>query len=215
MYEFFKVFYAREVLTTVVFFAAITVAFLTDYEFVKLQHYVYWAIIVGCLVPTAIFFIVWLERIRRDRKIKEEIQKDREKDLAHRFHIDIFQNGDLSAADEILSPDFIWRNPSLPAEQKHGPDGVKKIASAIIDAMPNRQITHEDTIVRGDKVMIRWTMTGTPKKEVLGIPPSDKPVTIIGFDLFRLSGDKIVEMWSNLALGVGHSKIIKQLSEGT
>jgi hypothetical protein len=59
----------------------------------------------------------------------------------------------------------------------HGPEGVKKIASAIIDAMPNRQITHEDTIVKGDKVIIHWT----PKKEVLGIPPSNKPIKMIGY----------------------------------
>ena len=27
--------------------------------------------------------------------------------LAHRFHMDIFQEGNLDAADEILSPDFV------------------------------------------------------------------------------------------------------------
>ena len=40
--------------------------------------------------------------------------------LVNRFHMDIFQKGDLAAADEILAPDFIWRNPSLPSELKHG-----------------------------------------------------------------------------------------------
>ena len=101
---------------------------------------------------------------------------------------------------KILAPDFIWRNPSLPSELKLGPEGVKRIASAIIDAMPNRQITHEDTIVKGDKVMIRWTMTGTPKRNI-GIPPSDKPIKMIGFDLFRISGNKIVEMWQQFTIG--------------
>ena len=102
---------------------------------------------------------------------------------------------------KILASDFIWRNPSLPSELKHGPEGVKKIAFAIIDAMPNRQITHEDTIVKGDKAMVRWTMTGTPKRKYSGIPPSDKPIKIIGFDLFRISGKKIVEMWEQFSIG--------------
>jgi len=134
-------------------------------------------------------------------KEKNCVMSEENEALVHRFHMDIFQKGDLAAADEILAPDFIWRNPSLPSELKHGPEGVKKIASAIIDAMPNRQITHEDTIVKGDKVVIRWTMTGTPKKEVLGIPPSDKPIKMIGFDLFRISGNKIVEMWQQFTIG--------------
>ena len=135
-------------------------------------------------------------------KEKNSVMSEEKKEaLAHRFHMDIFQKGDLAAADEILAPDFIWRNPSLPSELKNGSEGVKKIASAIIDAIPNRQITRDDTIVKGDKVMIRWTMTGTPKKEVLGIPPSDKPIKMIGFDLFHISGNKIVEIWQQFTIG--------------
>jgi predicted SnoaL-like aldol condensation-catalyzing enzyme len=121
--------------------------------------------------------------------------------LAHRFHMDIFQRGELAAADDILAKDFIWRNPTVPSELTHGPEGTKKIASAVIDSMPDRQITHEGTLVKGDKVMIRWTMTGTPKKELFGISPSNKPVTIIGFDLFRITGGKIVEMWQQFSPG--------------
>jgi predicted SnoaL-like aldol condensation-catalyzing enzyme len=78
----------------------------------------------------------------------------RNEELAHRFHMDIFQRGDLSVADEILSPDFVWRNPSLPSNLQHGSDGTKKIASSIIDGMPDRQITHDDVIAKGDKVLI-------------------------------------------------------------
>ncbi|MFL6394670.1 MAG: ester cyclase, partial [Nitrososphaeraceae archaeon] len=86
---------------------------------------------------------------------------------------------------------------------RRGPESVKKIASEIIDAMPDRQITHDDTIAKGDKVMIRWTLTGTTKRELFGIPPSDKPISVIGFDLFRISseGKKIVEMWQQFSSG--------------
>lgn len=122
--------------------------------------------------------------------------------LAHRFHMDIFQKGELGVADEILASDFVWRNPIIPSELQHGPDSVKKIASAVIDAMPDRQITHDDIIAKSDKVLIRWTMTGTPKKELFGIPPSDTPTAIIGFDLFRISSEaKIVEMWQQFTNG--------------
>ena len=33
--------------------------------------------------------------------------------IAHRFHMEIFQEGKLVIADEILTPDFILRNPIL------------------------------------------------------------------------------------------------------
>ena len=123
--------------------------------------------------------------------------------LAHRFHMDIFQQGKLEVADEILASDFVWRNPIIPPELQRGPESVRKIASEIIDAMPDRQITHDDTIAKGDKVMIRWTLTGTTKRELFGISPSDKPISVIGFDLFRISseGKKIVEMWQQFSSG--------------
>ena len=65
--------------------------------------------------------------------------------LAHRFHMDMFQKRDLSTADEILATDFGWRNPLIPSELAHGPESAKKIASAVIDSVPDLRITHDES----------------------------------------------------------------------
>jgi predicted SnoaL-like aldol condensation-catalyzing enzyme len=123
--------------------------------------------------------------------------------IANRFHMDIFQLGKLEVADEILTSDFVLRNPMLPSELTHGPEGVKKFASSVVDSSaPGYQITHHDTISKGDKVLIRWTYTGRLKKDMLGIPPSENPVTLAGFDLFRITTDgKIAELWQQFNVG--------------
>ena len=121
--------------------------------------------------------------------------------IAHRFHMEIFQKGELSVADEILETNFIWRNSLIPSELAHGPEGTKKVAAVVIDSMPDLRITHDDTISENDKVLIRWTITGTVKKELFGIPASDKPITVVGFDLFRLASGKIVELWQQFGVG--------------
>ena len=128
------------------------------------------------------------------------IEKENE-DLAHRFHMDIFQSGNLKVVDEIVSPNFIMHNPMLPSEIKEGPEGVRKFAMATIDAIPDRQFIHEDAIVKGDKVLIRWKLIGKIIKETFGIPPSDKSVIITGFDLFKIIDGKIVEMWQQFNFG--------------
>ena len=115
--------------------------------------------------------------------------------LAHRFHMDIFQAGNLDAADEILSPDFVWHGAFSPGEDQRGPQPIKQVASALISSFPDRRITHEDVVAAGDKVLIRWTMTGTQEGEFAGIAPTGRRVTLTGFDLFRIEGDKIAEMW--------------------
>jgi predicted SnoaL-like aldol condensation-catalyzing enzyme len=132
---------------------------------------------------------------------KGEEQEKKNEALANRFHMDIFQKGELKAADEILAAEFVTRNPALPAELTHGPDAIRKFATAVIQAIPDRKITHEDTMSKGDKVLIRWSMTGTPKQDFLGIARSDNPITLIGFDLFRISGGKIIEMWQQFSPG--------------
>ena len=53
--------------------------------------------------------------------------------ISHRFHMEIFQEGKLALADEILTPDFVLRNPTLPSEFTYGPEGVKKFASLVAD----------------------------------------------------------------------------------
>jgi predicted SnoaL-like aldol condensation-catalyzing enzyme len=122
--------------------------------------------------------------------------------IARRFHMDIFQQGKLQVADEILTSDFVLRNPMLPSEFTRGPEGVKKFASGVVDSSSEYQIVHHDTISKGDKVLIRWTFTGVIEKEMLGISPSDKPVTITGFDLFRITTDgKIAELWQQFNVG--------------
>ena len=122
--------------------------------------------------------------------------------IARRFHMEIFQQGKLQVADEILTSDFVLRNPMLPSEFTRGPEGVKKFASGVVDSSSEYQIVHHDTISKGDKVLIRWTFTGVIEKEMLGISPSDKPVTITGFDLFRITTDgKIAELWQQFNVG--------------
>ena len=103
--------------------------------------------------------------------------------------MEIFRQGKLEVADEILTPDFVLRNPTLPSELTHGPEGVKKFASGVVESSSGYQITHHDTISKGDKVLIRWTFTGMVKKEMLGIIPSD--------------GVKLQSCANNLMLEVG------------
>jgi predicted ester cyclase len=117
------------------------------------------------------------------------------KALADRFHMDVFQGENLNVADEILSPDFVWHGALGPGEDQRGPEGTKEVASAVIGAFPDRRITHEDIIAEGDKVLIRWSLSGTHQGELMGIPATGRRVTVTGFDLFRIEGGKIVEMW--------------------
>ena len=124
-----------------------------------------------------------------------EQEEDKNQTLALRYHNDIFQNCKIEVADEILSPDFVLHNPVLPEELRKGPEGTKKYASALIAAVSDRKLVHHDIFAKGDKVLIRWTNSGTNIGPLFGNPPTGKPYVATGFDLFRISNGKIMEMW--------------------
>lgn len=121
--------------------------------------------------------------------------EEENKALALRYHNDIFQKGMLEVADEILSPDFIIHNPVLPEALRNGPEGAKKYATAIITAVPDRKLEHHDVLAKGDKVMIRWTNSGTNTGPLFGNPPAGNAYVATGFDLFRISNGRIKELW--------------------
>jgi steroid delta-isomerase-like uncharacterized protein len=115
--------------------------------------------------------------------------------LAHQYHMDIFQAGNLAVADEILAPDFVIHSPGFPAELTHGSEGVKRFATAVRTALPDLQFTHEDIISQGDKAVIRWTSSGTHTGPWRGIPPTGRSTQGSGIDIFRIVDGKLVELW--------------------
>jgi predicted SnoaL-like aldol condensation-catalyzing enzyme len=129
--------------------------------------------------------------------MEKEQQQEEEKNetLALRYHNDIFQKGRLEVADEILSPNFVLHNPVLPEELRKGPEGTKKYASTVIAAVPDRKLVHDDILAKGDKVLFRWTLSGTNTGPLFGNPPTGKAYVATGFDLFRISNGEIAEMW--------------------
>jgi hypothetical protein len=100
----------------------------------------------------------------------------------------------LEATDQIVISEFVLRNPAISSELTHWSRWYTETCNYSNTCKPDRQITHEDTMSKGDKVLIRWSKTGTPKEDFLGIPRSDNAITLIGFDLFRISKCKIIEM---------------------
>jgi predicted ester cyclase len=55
--------------------------------------------------------------------------------------------------------------------------------------------TCEDLIAEGDKVVSRFTMSGTHSDEFMGVPPTGRRVTMSGIDIVRVAGGKITEFW--------------------
>ena len=106
---------------------------------------------------------------------------------------------DLSAFDEVFAPSI--RVTFSGAERAMDRESLKQLRQAINTAWPDRQDNLDDLIGQGDKVVVRWTTTGTHTGDLIGptigrIPATGKPTRMTGIDIFRLADGKIVEYWN-------------------
>jgi steroid delta-isomerase-like uncharacterized protein len=73
-------------------------------------------------------------------------------------------------------------------------DEIERMTMALT-AFPDLQLTVDDEIAQGEKVVFRWTVTGTHQGEFMSIAPTGKMVTRSGSAIYRLVDGKIAEFW--------------------
>jgi steroid delta-isomerase-like uncharacterized protein len=122
---------------------------------------------------------------------------DQNKAVARRYVDEIWNQGNLAIIDELVAPNATFHDPSVPGGKFTGPEGMRKFVQIYRGAFPDVHLTINDLIAEGDKVVIRWTATGTHKGELMGIEPTSKRVTITGCDIDVYQNGKVVEVWAS------------------
>jgi steroid delta-isomerase-like uncharacterized protein len=95
-------------------------------------------------------------------------------------------------ASELFAADHVMHDPQVPAPP--GPDGMVAVISTYQDGVDGHW-TIEDLFSAGDKVVARWTGSGTHVGEVNGIPPTGKAISVDAISIHRMAGGKIAETW--------------------
>jgi len=91
-----------------------------------------------------------------------------------------------------LYPNCVYHSPAT-GDLKG--DAYKQFVASLFVAFPNGRWTIEDQLAEGDKVMTRWTFTGTHKGMFMGFAPTGRNVAITGVCIDRIVNGKIVEEW--------------------
>jgi steroid delta-isomerase-like uncharacterized protein len=117
------------------------------------------------------------------------------KAIIRRYLDEIFNDGNLAVADEIIAPDYKSIGPGALPGVPPGPEGSKMLVRTYRNAFPDIHFTVDEQIAEGDKVMTRWTAHGTHKGELAGIPPTGKSVTVTGMIEDLIVNGQIVERW--------------------
>jgi steroid delta-isomerase-like uncharacterized protein len=112
--------------------------------------------------------------------------------VVHRYVEQFWNEGRVDLFKEIVAADGISHSTQGDADF----EGWKQGVTMLRNAFPDLHITVEDEIAGDSRVVQRWTLSGTHEGEFIGIPASGKRVSWPVIAIFRLSGDKLAESWT-------------------
>jgi len=64
-------------------------------------------------------------------------------------------------------------------------------------AFPDICLRVDDMFAEEDRVVLRWSASGTHQGEFFGITPTNRQITANGMAIYRFADGKIVEEWMN------------------
>jgi steroid delta-isomerase-like uncharacterized protein len=137
--------------------------------------------------------------------------EEKDKALVRSFFEEVWNKGNVAAVDEFMAADYV--DHSIPSGLPPGREGLKQANTTYHTAFPDLKATLEDILAEGDKVMFRWSVSGTHLGDWLGIPPTGNHVTATGITVLRIAGGKVVEGWTSTDLSPTEEEM-RWLSEG-
>jgi len=120
------------------------------------------------------------------------------KKLVRRYFADAPHNPEV--CDEIFAPRFLFhtiQHASVTSQVTESSPQDEKAAYEWLGTVwsPAWRMTVDEMIAENDRVMVRWTFHGTHQGEFSGLPPTNRPVTYCGINIFRIADGRIAEIW--------------------
>ena len=114
---------------------------------------------------------------------------EQNKQIIRRFTDEVLNKGDLDAAGSYVAEDVVAQVP-FPG-QGPGLPGLKEVLRGMRNAFPDMHWTIEEQLAEGDKVLTRFVWTGTHRAEFLGVPATERRVSVWGMVIDRLEDGKL------------------------
>ena len=109
-----------------------------------------------------------------------------------RFYEQMCNERKNELATDLFTEDHIMHDPQVPAGT--GPQGMVDVVSVYQKGVEGHWGI-EELFSAGDKVVVRWTGSGTHVAEVNGIPATGKEIAVDAITIHQLRDGKIAESW--------------------
>jgi steroid delta-isomerase-like uncharacterized protein len=120
---------------------------------------------------------------------------EKNKTILHRYGEEIWSQGNLAVANEIIAPTILVHIPGHPDVVDR--EGFKQTVRVFRTAFPDGRYSVEDMIADEDTVVVRWAFHGTHTGELMGIAPTGKQVKWTLTCFYRVTDGKVQRCWGD------------------
>lgn len=115
------------------------------------------------------------------------------KALVRRMEEELFNKRNVAAVDEFLAPGYVLRTAGegMPNDR----EAVREAIAAYLAGFPDLHISIDELLADGDRVVGRFTFTGTHDGELFGIPPTGRLISVRQVAIYRIADGQVVEEW--------------------
>ena len=140
------------------------------------------------------------------------------KAIIRRLYEEVWNKRNLALIDKLMSPSHALYEPNVP-DSRVGPQAYRATVNRFLSGMPDVCFTIQDMISEKSKVAVVWIMSGTHQGEFIGVPATNKKVSVEGVTIHQVENGKILDSyasWDRLGLlrQLGEEPLRKQNAAG-
>ena len=124
------------------------------------------------------------------------------KEVFGRLYHSVWNERRLEFIDKIIAKSHALGDPTVSGGAV-GLSAYRRQVERFLKALPDLKFSIDETVSEKDKLVVAWTITGTHRGELLGIPATNKKISVSGITINHIADGKILEstvQWDVLSL---------------
>jgi steroid delta-isomerase-like uncharacterized protein len=110
---------------------------------------------------------------------------------------ELWKPAGLDRADEVIAADFARHGSS---GRFDGVPAFKRYVEHYLSAFPDLRFAVDDWLAQGERVVIRYSFTGTHERTFMGVAATGRRIRAEGVAIYRIADGRLVELWDYLDL---------------
>lgn len=114
------------------------------------------------------------------------------RDVALQFY-KVYNDKRVDLLPEVLGPEYVGH---VNAHDIVGVEAATGFIAGFLQGIPDAFYDVHETLDLDDRIICRWTCTGTQTGNFYGTPPTGKKIDVKGITIFRIADGRIAELWN-------------------